>query len=117
VVNPFLAITIAEIVDMICVAILLYIGIVWTQRTRATFVGPRRSFYLFDPKRIHVSVDTSLAGLGRRTFKLAEHNTRFPKEFDLTGLSPSVVKITIKNPLSYRTTRPQMRLKGDGLDL
>jgi uncharacterized protein (TIGR00159 family) len=62
----------------------------------ATFVGLRRSFYLFDPKRVRVSVDVSLAELGRRTFNLSEQNIRFPKELALADLSPSVVKISVK---------------------
>lgn len=36
--NPFTSISLAEIVDIIFVAILLYAAIVWTQRTRAVFV-------------------------------------------------------------------------------
>jgi diadenylate cyclase len=37
-INPFPAITFAEIVDIVFVAILLYTAIVWVQRTRAAFV-------------------------------------------------------------------------------
>src|SRR5215469_17746806 len=36
--NPFPAITVGEIVDIIFVAVLLYTAIVWLQRTRAAFV-------------------------------------------------------------------------------
>jgi hypothetical protein len=73
----------------------------------ATFVGPRRSFYLFDPKRVHVSLDVSLAELGRRTFNLSEQNVRFPKELALADLSPSVVKISVKkSPVSRNDTTP-----------
>jgi diadenylate cyclase len=38
VVNPFPAITLPEIMDIIVVAMLLYTAIVWAQRTRAAFV-------------------------------------------------------------------------------
>src|SRR3972149_4826742 len=38
VVSPFLAITVAEVIDIVCVAILLYVAMVWAQRTRAAFV-------------------------------------------------------------------------------
>jgi uncharacterized protein (TIGR00159 family) len=62
----------------------------------ATFVGLRRSFYLFDAKRVQVWVDVSLAELGRRTFNLSERNLRFPKELAVADLSPSVVKISVK---------------------
>jgi DNA integrity scanning protein DisA with diadenylate cyclase activity len=38
VVSAFLAITVAEVIDIVGVAILLYVAIVWAQRTRAAFV-------------------------------------------------------------------------------
>jgi uncharacterized protein (TIGR00159 family) len=38
VLNPFLTISLAEVIDIFCVAIMLYVAIVWTQRTRALFV-------------------------------------------------------------------------------
>ena len=62
----------------------------------ATFVGPRRSFYLLDAKQIQVSVDVSLAELGRRSFKLSEQNIRFPKELALSNLNPATVKLSVK---------------------
>jgi len=62
----------------------------------ATFVGPRRSFYLLDAKHIQVSVDVSLAELGRRSFKLSEQNIRFPKELALSNLNPATVKLSVK---------------------
>jgi diadenylate cyclase len=36
--NPFPFITVAEVIDIIVVAVLLYTGIVWARRTRAAFV-------------------------------------------------------------------------------
>ncbi len=62
----------------------------------ATFVGPRRAFYLFDAKRIKLTVDVSLAELGRRTFNISEQNIRYPKELTLQELSPSSLKLTVK---------------------
>ncbi len=62
----------------------------------ATFVGPRRAFYLFDAKRIKLTVDVSLADLGRRTFNISEQNIRYPKELTLQELSPSSLKLTVK---------------------
>lgn len=38
VVSPFLAITVVEVIDIVGVAILLYVAIVWAQHTRAAFV-------------------------------------------------------------------------------
>ena len=62
----------------------------------ATFVGSQRSFYLLDAKHIQVSVDVSLAELGRRSFKLSEQNIRFPKELALSNLNPATVKLSVK---------------------
>jgi uncharacterized protein (TIGR00159 family) len=63
---------------------------------RATFIGPRRAFYLFDAKKLKVSVDVALAELGRRTFTITEQNIRYPKEFTLQDISPSALRVTMK---------------------
>jgi hypothetical protein len=78
----------------------------------ATFVGLRRSFYLFDPKRVRVSVDVSLAELGRRTFNLSEQNIRFPQKLVLADLSPSVVKISVKKSPAPRNDVAPSEAKG-----
>lgn len=73
----------------------------------ATFVGPRRFFYLLNAKDIHVSVDVSLAELGRRTFSLSEQNVRFPKELALTDLKPETIKLSVKKlPIAGNDTAP-----------
>lgn len=62
----------------------------------ATFSGPRRAFYLFQPRKLKVTVDASLAELGRRTFNISEQNIHHPKELNFQDLSPSTVKISVK---------------------
>ena len=62
----------------------------------ATFVGPRRAFYLFDAKKIKVTVDVALAELGRRTFNISEQNIRYPKDLMLQELNPSTLKLSVK---------------------
>ena len=62
----------------------------------ATFMGPRRAFYLFDQKKIKVTIDVALVELGRRTFNITEQNFRFPKDLALEDLSPSAVRLTVK---------------------
>lgn len=62
----------------------------------ATFLGPRRAFYLFDPTKLKVTVDVSLAEMGRRTFRISEQNVRYPKELILQDLNPSTLKISVK---------------------
>lgn len=72
----------------------------------ATFVGPRRAFYLFDAKKIKLTVDVSLAELGRRTFNISEQNMRYPKELTLQELSPSTLKLSVeKAPRTDQTNR------------
>ena len=66
------------------------------REVKATFSGPRRAFYLFDAKKIKVTLDVSLAELGRRTFNISEQNIRYPKDITLQDLTPSTVKLSVK---------------------
>lgn len=62
----------------------------------ARFRAPRRTFYLFDQKKIRISADVALAELGRRTFALSDKDLRYPKELTLQEFSPDSVKISVK---------------------
>jgi diadenylate cyclase len=62
----------------------------------ATFIGPRRAFYLFDPKKLKVIVDASMADMGRRTFRVSEQNVLYPKDLVLQDLNPSSLRIIVK---------------------
>jgi len=62
----------------------------------ATFIGPRRSFYLFDIGKVKATVDATMAEVGRRTFTISEQNLRYPKELTLEELTPSSVRISVK---------------------
>ena len=62
----------------------------------AKFSGPRRAFYLFDPRKISLTVDVSMAEMGRRTFNITEQDIRYPKELTLQDLSPSTLKLSVK---------------------
>jgi len=62
---------------------------------QATFVGPKRAFYLFDPTKLKVTVDASLAETGRRTFRISEQNVQYPKELNLQELNPSQLQISV----------------------
>jgi hypothetical protein len=73
----------------------------------ATFVGPRRSFYLFDLRKVKATVDVAMAEVGRRTFTISEQNLRYPKELTLEEISPSSVRISVK-----RTPRPDASERG-----
>jgi uncharacterized protein (TIGR00159 family) len=62
----------------------------------ATFLGPRRAFYLFDRKKLTVAVDVALVELGRRRFNISEQNIRYPKDLTLQELNPSTIRISVK---------------------
>jgi uncharacterized protein (TIGR00159 family) len=63
-----------------------------------TFAGPWREFYLFNPRYLEVTIDASLAGAGRRTFHILEHDVRFPKELRLQEISPGSVRLALRAP-------------------
>ena len=60
------------------------------------FAGPRRAFYLFDPKKNSVMVDVSLAAQGRRSFDISERNIRRPNGVTVQNLSPSTVRLSVR---------------------
>lgn len=62
----------------------------------ATFVGPRRAFYLFDRRKLNVTVDVTLAELGRRTFYVSDQDVRFPKDVTLREINPASVRISVR---------------------
>jgi len=66
------------------------------EKVDVTLTGATRDFYLFDPRRIGVSVDASLAKLGRRTFQISDDNVLRPKELTLESIHPSSVKISVR---------------------
>jgi diadenylate cyclase len=61
-----------------------------------SFAGPRRAFYLFDPKKNSVTVDASLAAQGRRSFDISERNVRHPNGVTVRNLSPSTVRLSLQ---------------------
>jgi hypothetical protein len=62
---------------------------------RATLVGPKRAFYLFDPSKLKVTVDASQIDSGRRTLRITEQNLRFPKDLNLQDLTPTTLQISV----------------------
>ena len=79
----------------------------WAPTVTAKFSGPRRAFYLFDPRKISVTVDASMADMGRRTFNITEQNIRYPKDLTLQDLNPSTLKLSVK-----RVTRADQTNRG-----
>lgn len=62
----------------------------------ATFTGPKRAFYFFDPSKLRVEIDLSSAEPGRKTYRISEQNLRHPPNLTLQQLSPTTVRITVR---------------------
>lgn len=69
-------------------------------QVQAFFSGQRRAFYLFDPGRIDVTVDASLAKYGRRTFTISEDQIPHPPDLTVEDVEPEQVRIAIRAPES-----------------
>ena len=62
----------------------------------AILSGQRRAFYLFDPSRMDVTVDATLAKYGRRTFAVSEDQIRHPPDLTVEDVEPEQVRISLK---------------------
>ena len=61
------------------------------------FSGLRRAFYLFDPTELTVTVDASLASLGRRSFRVSADDIEFPNGLTLEEIRPPRVKLLVRD--------------------
>jgi uncharacterized protein (TIGR00159 family) len=68
------------------------------ETVEVTLSGPRREFYLFNPRGLEVMIDASLADAGRRSFPLLEENVRHPPELSLQQIKPALVRLDLKRP-------------------
>lgn len=71
----------------------------------ATFTGPKRAFYFFDPSKLKVDVDLSTTEAGRKTLRISEQNVRHPQTLTLQQLAPTTVRVVV------RKTPPQQEDK------
>jgi diadenylate cyclase len=62
----------------------------------ATFTGPKRTFYFFDPGKLKVAVDLSTSEPGRRTVRISEQNVRHPPTLTLQQLAPTTVRVVVR---------------------
>jgi len=83
-------------VRVINLPVAFHLETVTPPKVDATFQGPARLFYLFDRRRVEITVDAALAKDGRRTFTIGEQNVRYPKELTLHELRPSRVRISVQ---------------------
>jgi hypothetical protein len=63
----------------------------------AMFSGARRAFYLFDPHRLDVTVDATMAKYGRRTFAITENQIRHPPELTVDQVQPDQIRIVLRS--------------------
>jgi diadenylate cyclase len=63
----------------------------------AIFTGLRRAFYLFDPHRIDVTVDATLAKYGRRTFAVSEDQIRHPPDVTVEDVQPEQIRLSLRS--------------------
>jgi len=64
----------------------------------ATFIGPKRTFYFFDPGKLKVTVDLSTTEPGRKTLRISEQNVRHPQTLTLQQFAPTTVKVVVRKP-------------------
>jgi diadenylate cyclase len=62
----------------------------------ATFTGPRRAFYFFDPTKLKVTVDLALSESGRKTLRLSEQNVQHPQDLTLQQLDPQTLRVSVR---------------------
>ena len=62
----------------------------------ATFTGPKRTFYFFDPGKLKITVDLSSAEIGRKTLHLSAQNIRYPQNLTLQQLNPATLRISVR---------------------
>jgi hypothetical protein len=69
------------------------------------FVGPRRAFFLFDPRKVTVTVDASSAEPGRRSFEISERNIQRPTDVAIQELKPSTVRVSVRKTAPSESER------------
>ncbi|HEX7232835.1 MAG TPA: diadenylate cyclase CdaA, partial [Candidatus Binatia bacterium] len=65
-------------------------------QVNATFTGPRRAFYFFDPGKLKVTVDLSTAETGRKVLRLTEQNVQHPQDLTLRELDPQTLRVSVR---------------------
>ncbi|MDX2171426.1 MAG: diadenylate cyclase [Deltaproteobacteria bacterium] len=66
------------------------------EQVTAILTGQRRNFYLFDPGRVDVTVDATLARYGRRTFAVSENQITHPSELTVDDVEPESVRLRFR---------------------
>jgi uncharacterized protein (TIGR00159 family) len=69
---------------------------VMPSQVNATFTGPRRAFYFFDPGKLRVTVDLSSTETGRKVLRLTEQNVQHPQDLTLRELDPQTLRVSVR---------------------
>ena len=78
---------------------------VMPSQVNATFTGPRRAFYFFDPGKLKVTVDLSAAETGRKVLRLTEQNVQHPQDLTLQQLDPQTLRVSVRKVSREQTDK------------
>ena len=74
-------------------------------KVNATFTGPRRAFYFFDPGKLKVTVDLSTVETGRKVLRLTEQNVQHPQDLTLQQLDPQSLRVSVRKVSREQTDK------------
>ena len=78
---------------------------VMPSQVNATFTGPRRAFYFFDPGKLKVTVDLSATDPGRKVLRLTEQNVQHPQDLTLQQLDPQTLRVSVRKVSREQTDK------------
>jgi diadenylate cyclase len=78
---------------------------VMPSQVSATFTGPRRAFYFFDPGKLKVTVDLSSTDTGRKVLRLTEQNVQHPQDLKLQQLDPQTLRVSVRKVSREQTDK------------
>jgi uncharacterized protein (TIGR00159 family) len=78
---------------------------VMPSQVNATFTGPRRAFYFFDPGKLKVTVDLSATDTGRKVLRLTEQNVQHPQDLTLQQLDPQTLRVSVRKVSREQTDK------------
>jgi len=78
---------------------------VMPSQVNATFTGPRRAFYFFDPGKLKVTVDLSATDTGRKVLRLTEQNVQHPQDLTLQQLDPQTLRFSVRKVSREQTDK------------
>lgn len=74
----------------------MVVDLIEPKEVHTTLRGPRRAFYLFDPRKLRATIDAGNAQPGRRVVPISRENIRYPSELSLEEIQPPRVRLVIR---------------------